>query len=61
MRENNLAEKILELAQDQGKMHKLAENGFEAVRNKFNWENDSLELIQMYKNLLRDKNESFIN
>lgn len=58
---NNLAEKILELVQDQGKMHKLAENGFEAVRNKFNWENDSLELIQMYKNLLRDKNESFIN
>ncbi len=58
---NDLAEKILELAENQEKLQQLAKNGFEAIQNKFNWEIDSLELIQMYKNLLRDENESFIN
>ena len=44
------AEKIIELIEDENKREKLAENGYEFVKNKFTWDISA----RRYYNLIRD-------
>ena len=49
--EKDFAEKLLELYRDQEKRFQFGKNGEVFVKNDFNWEQTSKELITLYKNL----------
>lgn len=49
--EEDLAQKILELYENQEKAKAMGEAGKQAVLNKWNWKKSSADLIKMYKSL----------
>ena len=52
--ENELAEKIIKLYKNKRLREKMGENGKEAVLEKYNWENTSKNLIELYERILND-------
>ncbi len=49
--ENDFSQKLLELYRDENRRLELGKNGESFVKNEFNWEQTSKELITLYKNL----------
>jgi glycosyltransferase involved in cell wall biosynthesis len=53
-----IAEKIIYLIQNPDKAREFGENGYKAVEEKYNWENEAQKFLDLYKSLIeKNKNE----